>query len=82
MRPLGVIVLDEFSDEIIEVLLAKNKEVVETFLLDGLHESLDVGIQVRRAISQHFHFRASVRQYVVEGLVVVPVAIARHQTDF
>ena len=41
-----VVMVDELANQIVEVVLAEGDEMVETFVLDGLDESLDPGIQI------------------------------------
>jgi hypothetical protein len=43
MGPFSVIVLDVFSNQVVEVLLAKDEEVVEALYLNRLNEPLNVG---------------------------------------
>ena len=43
MRPLLVIVLDVLPHQIVEVVFAKDKEVVQALRRDRLNEPLDVG---------------------------------------
>ena len=81
MRPLGVVVLDVLSCEIIEVLLAKDQEVIEALLLDRLHEPLNVGVEVWRAIGEHLDARASVRQGLIELAAIIPIPIAGHEVN-
>jgi hypothetical protein len=52
MRPFFVIVVIavfEFLAKEVHVFVAKNDEMVETFLLDRLHESFSKGDHVRRS---------------------------------
>ena len=44
MWPVVVIVLCENLDQVVEVVAAKNDEVVQNFVLDRLRESLHFGI--------------------------------------
>jgi hypothetical protein len=44
MRPLLVIVLDVFPHQIVEVLFAEDKEVVQALNLHRLDEPLDIGV--------------------------------------
>jgi len=41
MRPLLVVILQEFADQKIQMFLAEGDELVEALLLNGLHETLD-----------------------------------------
>jgi hypothetical protein len=50
MRPLGMIVFDEFPAQVVHVPLPEHHEVIEAFLLDALHEPLDKGSRIGRAI--------------------------------
>jgi hypothetical protein len=47
MRPLRVIVLNVLTNQIVEVLLAKDEEVIQALLLNRLHKPLDVGVEIR-----------------------------------
>ena len=46
VRSRLVVVLDELTNQIVEVVFAEGDEMVETFGLDGLDESLDPCIQI------------------------------------
>ncbi len=50
MRPFFVIVVFEFLAQEVHVFVAKNDEMVETFLLDRLNESFGKGDHVRDRI--------------------------------
>ena len=41
-----VVMVDELANQIVEMILAEGDEMVETFGLDGLDESLDPCIQI------------------------------------
>ena len=43
MRAPSVVIVDELGDEVVEMPLAKNKEVIEAFLPERLDEPLDEG---------------------------------------
>jgi hypothetical protein len=49
VKPLGHVVLDEFLDQVAQMSLAKNNELVQSLVLDGLDESLGkrVGVDCR-----------------------------------
>ena len=47
MRPFRQIVLNVLRDQVIEVVLAKDDEVVEAFVLDRLNPPLDEGVLIR-----------------------------------
>ncbi len=46
MRSFGMVMFDEFFAEMVHVPLADDYKVVEAFLLDALHEPLDIGDRV------------------------------------
>src|SRR5436190_24373058 len=46
MRQLGVVVLQELPDEEIQVSFAKDHEVIQALLLDGLNERFHKGVRV------------------------------------
>jgi hypothetical protein len=47
MWSLRVIVLNVLTNQIVKVLFAKDEEVIQAFLLNGLHKPLDVGVEIR-----------------------------------
>ena len=47
LRTRGIVVLDEFANEVIQVAAPEHQEVVQAFLLDRLNRALALGIQVR-----------------------------------
>ena len=49
MRATGVVVSRERFDQVVEVVTAKNDEMVQDLVLDRLDDSLDSGVQVRRS---------------------------------
>lgn len=52
MRPLGVVVFDVLTGEMIEVLRPHHDEPVEALTLQHLDEPLGVGVEVGRAVGQ------------------------------
>ena len=46
VRSRLVVMVDELANRIVEVVFAEGNEMVETFGLDGLDESLDPCIQI------------------------------------
>ena len=41
-----VIVLYEFTNQVVEMILAEGNEMVEAFRLDGLNETFDTGVEI------------------------------------
>jgi hypothetical protein len=52
VKPLGQTVLDEFFAQEAQVSLTKNHEVLETLLLDCLHEPLGVWIALQLLVDR------------------------------
>jgi hypothetical protein len=48
-RPRFVIVLDKFTNQVVEMILTKSNEMVETFSLDRLHKSFHPGVEIGSA---------------------------------
>ena len=46
VRANGVVIVDELSDDVIEVQLAKQDELEQAFVLDRLNKPLDPSIQI------------------------------------
>ncbi len=78
MRPFFVIVVFEFLAREVHVFVAKDDEMVETFLLDRLNESLGKGDQVRRSDRSSLGFDLSFSKPSHEQLGVLCV-IVEHQ---
>jgi hypothetical protein len=57
VKPLGYVVLDEFLDQVAQMSLAKNNELVQSLILDGLDESFGVGI----GVSRRLHLMGTIR---------------------
>ena len=47
VKPLRHVVLDEFLDQVAQISLAEDDELIETLVLDGLHEALRIRIAIR-----------------------------------
>lgn len=58
MRPLFVVVGNELVNQASQVLLAKNDEVIEALLLNGLHESLHVSVLIKCPNRSSFQLHA------------------------
>ena len=54
VKPLGHVVVDEFLDQVAQMSLAEDDELIETLVLDGLHEALRVRIAIG-ALRWDFH---------------------------
>ena len=70
-----VVVINELGDEIIQVSFAESNEMVQTFILDRLHESFDTGIQIWRTDRQAFRLDAIILQKLTElsGKLRIPI---------
>lgn len=51
LGPVGMVMLDAFLPQIVEVLRPANNKVIRAFQLDRLNESLDTSVHVRRLAS-------------------------------
>ncbi len=60
MRALRVVAVNELGDEVIEVALTEDHEVVEAFVFDGLNETFDVRVEVRRTLGKPLRFGACI----------------------
>ena len=58
MWPLAMVIVDEFADEIVQLLLAKDDESAEALDFEGLNKPLDVCIQIWTAYGKRTHFNA------------------------
>ena len=76
MWPELVIIIDEFTDQIIQVLSAKDHEVIEGLNLQGLSKPLGVGIQIRTLHWKALHFRALAFQDGFKHVRELAVSIA------
>ena len=66
MVAFAAIMLDMVSDGAAQVILAERHDAIETLRLDRQHESLRVGIQVRRPCRKGHHGYAAVLQHSAE----------------
>jgi len=73
-------VLDELRDRMSEVPLADGNNLVEAFFLDRPHESLGIGIGVRRALRCQDHPDAGVAQPLSHRTAPFPIPIADQHT--
>ena len=78
MKPFFVIVVFEFLAKEVHVFVAKDDEMVETFLLDRLNESLGKGDHVRRSDRSSLGFDLFLFKTIHEQLRVLCV-IVKHQ---
>ena len=46
VRSRIVIVFDKFANQVVEMILTKSNEMVETFGLDRLHKTFDSGVEI------------------------------------
>lgn len=63
-----MIVVFEFLANEVHVFVAKDDEMVETFLLDRWHESLGKGDHVRRSDRSSLGFDPSILEGIQDGL--------------
>ncbi len=85
MRPffvIVVIVVFEFLAQEVHVFVAKNDEMVETFLLDRLNESFGKGDHVRRSDRSSLGFDFSLFKCVHEQLGVLCVVVEHQDLAF
>ena len=68
MRPLHVVVFHILGDQVVEVVLPKDKEMVEALVLDALYPTLDESVHVRRLGAHFLDLGAVVSESVVECL--------------
>ena len=82
MRPFFVIVVFEFLAQEVHVFVAKNDEMVETFLLDRLNESFGKGDHVRGSDRSSLGFDFSLFKYIDEQLGVLCVVVEHQDLAF
>ena len=75
-----MVVLDELHDRVSEVPLADGNNLMETFFFDRPHESLGVGIGVRRALRCQDHPDTGVAQPLSHRTTPFPIPIADQHT--
>ncbi len=72
---LGVVVLDELSDDAAQMIFAERDDVPETLLLDRANEPFRVGVQIRaaRRQPQERHARHAEKALHVRGVKRISV---------
>ena len=76
MRSTSVVEVDILTDEIVQMLLAEDDEMVQTFVLQRLDHTFCVGVEVRRATRQTDRFDAIGFEYFIEASDELPVGIS------
>ena len=79
MRPLMLIVPDEFGDEEVQVLLAQHDEVIEALDLNRLNPTFDVRLQIGRLECDPVPFRTVPGQFGVERFAKLRVRIVDYK---
>jgi hypothetical protein len=82
MRPFFVIVVFEFLAKEVHVFVAKDDEMVETFLLDRLNESLGKGDHIGRSDRSSLGFDSSILEGIQEWLGVLIVVVDQQGLAF
>jgi hypothetical protein len=82
MRPFFVIVVFEFLAKEVHVFVAKDDEMVETFLLDRLNESVSECDHVRRSDRSSLGFDSSILEGIQEWLGVLIVVVDQQGLAF
>lgn len=85
VRPLPVVVVDVFGQEMIEVARAQDDEVIEALDLNALDQPLDVGVEVGRPVRQPHGADPGCGQCSAEGAVPggeLAVAVAEQKPGF
>lgn len=77
-----MIVFDEFLTQVIHVSLAENEKVIQALLLQGLNESLDERILIRRTETRFKRFDPLRFQRLHEALAEFRVAIVHQDFGF
>lgn len=75
MRPFKMIMGNVLRDQVVQVLFAKGQKVVQTFLTDTLHPSLDESILIRCPMGRFVDFDAAVFDDFVKTVLEFVVAV-------
>jgi hypothetical protein len=81
VRPLGVVVVDEDAQHLLEVAAIENQQPVETFGADGADEPLGDRVRLRRPHRRLDDPDAFAAEDLVEGAAVLAVAVANQEAD-
>jgi hypothetical protein len=76
VRPFGVIVLEVMLDKMIQMLITKADEVVQTHMLDRSNPALSVRVHDGSATKDLFRFTASRAQGLIKRSAKLLVVIA------
>ena len=78
---MPVVIVDEFLDQMVQVLFAENDEVAQAFDLERLHEAFAMSIQVGASDGQSDNGRALGFYDGVESFGEFGVTIANQVSD-
>ena len=82
MGAIDFVVADVFTDEVVQMLLAKHQEIIQAFLLDALDDSFAARIQVRALHWQNLDLEPFGFEHIVELCRELCVAVANQISWF